>query len=231
MKKVLFLLAISVFLGGCSLVVSPKSGITPDQLSAITQKNQDLQSQVAELQENNKSLQAVNDKYSSILPGNFAYKGTFCYFLEKFKKFSEVFPEFKLDTIEASLRADLEKGEIYQVCDTSYKSRAFLMYGDFGKENNLIGLIMEDAATSELTLVTGKQYNQSSGDLGVCSIDGAIEQSNIIYSCGGGDGPGGWDRVYILNPKTGSSQLIKDCESLDGKVTCKYNPLKLEFYY
>lgn len=227
MKKIIFLFAVSLILGGCSFAVTPKNGITADQLSALNQKNQDLSSQVSKLQEDNKSLQAENESNTSIMPDNFGNMDTFCYSLKEFKQFNEVFPELSLDSLTVDQKTNLGKGNVYQVCENFNGDKSFVMYGDYGNNNNLIGFYALDSATGGQKMLIDFQYNQGVGDIGVCQVNGFIER-NLVYSCGGGDGPGGFNTVYMLERATGKSKIIKKCEYLEDKMTCAVNLLNIK---
>lgn len=101
------------------------------------------------------------------------------------------------------------KGEILntQICyDPDLEKISFVLYGDFGTEeyNNIIGTYDDTNG-----FITDEQYNEGSGDYGVCKIDGYLSE-NLVYSCNGGDGPMGRETIYILK-STGESTLVKDC--------------------
>lgn len=101
--------------------------------------------------------------------------------------------------------------------------------GSKGSNNTIGNYVLRE----EEKLVTDMKFVPKSGDVGLCAIDGYIER-NPIYSCGGGDGPGGWNRVYVLNRESGESLTIKDCathydyENDDGYDDwCEVNLLNL----
>lgn len=104
---------------------------------------------------------------------------------------------------------ELEKtGSVHQLCnpDTNYNSfLSFVMYGDYGEFNNIIGTF-----TADRGMIADKKFNSGMGDIGVCRITGSIG-NGIGYVCGGGDGPGGHYSIYLLNPTNGKSTLIKKC--------------------
>lgn len=102
-----------------------------------------------------------------------------------------------------------EGAEIFQVCVMDGSNLGFVLYGDFGKFNNVIGIYGESGVTVE-----AHQYNPPMGDIGLCYISGEIE-GNLLYSCGGGDGPYGQNTLYILHTDSGKSSIIQHC-SIDG---------------
>lgn len=102
---------------------------------------------------------------------------------------------------------------------------AFVLSGDFGKENNIIGYI-----TKEGSIMLDKQYSQPMGDIGVCGVSGFID-GNLMYQCAGGDGPGGFSSWYVLKKDAQKSVLIKSCTYMAGEevnqTTCDKNLLNL----
>ena len=105
---------------------------------------------------------------------------------------------------------------------------AFVMNGNFGKENNIVGFV-----TKSGEVIIDKQYNQPTGDVGLCGISGFMD-GNLMYQCAGGDGPGGFSSWYILRKDTQKSVLLKACTyqagTEDGKVEqtkCEKNTLNL----
>ena len=100
---------------------------------------------------------------------------------------------------------ELEKdGKLYQVCYSYRDEISFVLFGEYGDYNNVIGIFTGEE------FIIDKQYNKGMGDIGLCSIDGYIER-NLIYACGGGDGPGGHNSIYILDRSNQDSVLIKKC--------------------
>lgn len=153
----------------------------------------------------------------------------------KFKKTNEEFinqllrTEFINQEIVNSFfeNTDIQKiqktGNIYQLCYTPQNAMSFVAFGEFGEYNNTIGIY--DPQNN--TLITDQKKNPGSGDIGLCAITGYLEK-NIIYSCGGGDGPGGWNTVYLLDAISGDSTLIKDCRHTDDEpTTCTTNVLEI----
>ncbi|MBT4516562.1 MAG: hypothetical protein HOC78_01570 [Candidatus Komeilibacteria bacterium] len=81
------------------------------------------------------------------------------------------------------------------------------MYGEFdGENNNTIAIYSKDS------FVTHKLNVSGMGDIGVCSMTGFIED-DLIYSCGGGDGPFSHNSVYLLNSLTGDNTTLKSCNT------------------
>ncbi|MFA6529194.1 MAG: hypothetical protein WCT46_06705, partial [Candidatus Gracilibacteria bacterium] len=93
-----------------------------------------------------------------------------------------------------------------QLCyDPDLDKISFVLYVTGNEEyNNIIGTY-----DNQKNFVTDEQYNNGSGDIGFCNIDGYLG-GDLVYSCNGGDGPGGWQTVYVLK-STGESTLVKDC--------------------
>lgn len=124
------------------------------------------------------------------------------------------------------MNAALSETIFGQICYESHEYITFMLYKNDPTFNNRLGIF------SDNTLVMDQQYNPSSGDMGTCNLSGVLE-GNLIYSCGGGDGPGGWNKVYVLNKSTGKSLLIKDCtffspgDDLPNENRCTTNPLGL----
>jgi len=101
-----------------------------------------------------------------------------------------------------------EKGDILstEICyNPDLDKISFVLYVDGNSEyNNIIGTY-----DNEKNFVTDEKYNDASGDIGVCKTSGYIGD-DLVYSCNGGDGPNGWETVYVLK-STGGSTLVKDC--------------------
>lgn len=115
-------------------------------------------------------------------------------------------------------------GTLYHMCYSDQGEISFVVYGEFEAEpeaNNLIGIY-----SRERELITDLQFNRSSGDIGVCSLQGYIER-NVVYACDGGDGPGGWNTVYVLDRNSGKSTVIKDCTYYLDETDCQINLLGL----
>lgn len=120
-----------------------------------------------------------------------------------------------------------------QICLTDRQEAAFIIYGQYDQvgddvNNNLIGLFTEGKK-----LITNQQYNAGGGDIGLCRIDGFIER-NVIYSCGGGDGPCGHNTTFVLDRSSGESKVIKQCEGCNDPGSkgweCSVNELDLPVY-
>lgn len=91
-------------------------------------------------------------------------------------------------------------GYFSQICLSYGDSIPFtISLGEGGK--HIIGLYRKDKIITD--------ENKPSPN-GVCQITGFLE-GNIIYSCGGGDGPCYENRIYVLNKNTGERTLLKDC--------------------
>lgn len=109
----------------------------------------------------------------------------------------------------------LDGNTLYQLCFRGHSSDNFYFviyrggYEKIGNENNIIG--MWSQANSYGGLVTTEVFNQPMGDIGLCSITGFIE-SNIVYSCGGGDGPFAHNVVYLFDVSSERNIAIKNCE-------------------
>jgi len=124
---------------------------------------------------------------------------------------------------DSAVTATWENGTLYQVCYSNRDVISFVVYGEFdGFEgtNNLIGIYSGER------LIAHRLFNPPSGDIGLCTIEGYIER-NVIYSCGGGDGPGGWNSVFVLDHETGQSRTVKECTFLQETTACSVNLLNL----
>ncbi len=103
--------------------------------------------------------------------------------------------------------------------------QTFVLGGNFGKENNIIGLIVESDEGS--SIVFDQQFNAD----GVCGTTGFID-GNLIYACGATVADSA-SQVYILHKESGKSTLLKSCEyRLDKKTekstaVCSKNILNL----
>lgn len=127
--------------------------------------------------------------------------------------------EFINDPTVQNLRS---QGSLMQLCSVGGGDTiGFVMYGDFDDDNNNVVGIYRDAKS-----VTQAHYNPNAGDISVCNISGFVEDV-MIYSCGGGDGGGGWNKIYTLDLITAESQLIKDCEFYLEDNTCTQNLLNV----
>ncbi len=93
------------------------------------------------------------------------------------------------------------QGEYFSLC--AQDSLSFVMYGNYGEYNNVIGRYESGS------LVTNYQYNRGMGDIGVCSIVG--EFNGLFYICGGGDGPASFYKLYRMDTE-GKTTTIEDCE-------------------
>lgn len=109
-------------------------------------------------------------------------------------------------------------GELFQICLRSDDTIGFTLYGQYGTDNNMVGIYRDSK------FVTQTHNVPNSGDIGLCTIDGFIEDV-LVYSCGGGDGGGGWNKIYTLDFISSESQLIKDCEFYLEDNTCTNNVL------
>ena len=49
----------------------------------------------------------------------------------------------------------------------------------------------------------------------------------VVYACRGGDGPGGWDTVSVMDVETGESQVIRDCRFAQEGTHCTVDLLDL----
>jgi hypothetical protein len=129
----------------------------------------------------------------------------------------------KNDTIKS-----FNEGIFYTACKSnSNNNYIFIIYKkDADQENNNNKIIIH----SKQKTFTQYKTNHSSGDMGVCSVDGYIED-NFIYSCNRGDGPKSYTNVYTINVKDGVSKTIKKCSSAydykndQAKEVCEVNLL------
>jgi hypothetical protein len=124
---------------------------------------------------------------------------------------------------DPSVTATWANGTLYQMCYSDRHAIAFIVYGEFeGFEgtNNLIGIFTGER------VIAHHLFNPSSGDIGLCAIEGFIDGS-VVYSCGGGDGPAGWDTVSVLDGDRGESQVIRDCRFTEGGTHCTVDLLDL----
>ena len=77
------------------------------------------------------------------------------------------------------------------------------MYGSFGEYNNVVGRYDGE------NLLLAYEDCPSSGDIGIVSITGHINNS-LMYRCAGGDGPFGFVKYYLLGAD-GEIKVIQDC--------------------
>lgn len=225
MRKFFILLAFGLFLGGCSVTSMSQN----DQTGVLTQQIKDLQAQLAQVQTEKQATEAIlksDEEILNALPNKGAGIEAVCYWPKQLE-LKDVFPDLDLSKVPADYQGYLSKGQLQQVCDFDRGDKAFIMYGDFGKENNVIGFLTQDFNTGENKWLFDKQYDLGIGDIGVCHLNGVIER-NLVYSCGGGDGPGGFNTVYVFDRKTGTSKIIKKCDYYEDKATCSINLLKLD---
>ncbi len=83
--------------------------------------------------------------------------------------------------------------------------------------NNLIVAFKVNGGKT--TAYTAQKFNPSSGDIGLCSID-TLAPAHLDFTCGGGDGPSGWAKMYRL-PFDGSAlQSLQDC-TLGENASCQ----------
>jgi len=184
-----------------------------------------LRAQVEQANEDLSAVQSLNNQGSqpTQLPYCVSY-GTEAQLRSAFHLNSRVDGQF-VDRFftDSNVTTTWENGTLYQVCYPDRGEIAFVVYGEFdgfeGK-NNLIGVYTEER------IIADRLFNPSSGDIGLCVIEGFIER-NVIYSCGGGDGPGGWNSVFVLDYETGRSKLIKDCTFSQETAECSVNLLDL----
>ena len=121
---------------------------------------------------------------------------------------------------DPSVTATLENGTLYQMCYSGQHEVAFVVYGEFeGFEGtkNLIGIFTGGR------VIEHHLFNPSSGDIGLCAIEGFIDRS-VVYACGGGDGPAGWDTVSVLDREC---QVIRDCRFNEEGTHCTADLLDL----
>jgi hypothetical protein len=85
---------------------------------------------------------------------------------------------------------------------------------------------MRSCASPRWRQPPGKPAPCTSGDIGLCAIEGFIDR-NVVYSCGGGDGPAGWDTVSVLDGDSGESQVIRDCRFDEEGTHCTVDLLHL----
>ena len=137
-----------------------------------------------------------------------------------YKKDYADFRWIKLETLDYffnddRIKALLQGNTMYQLCTYGYfnENLYFVIYRDLPRndptKNNIIGMWSRTNMYSGL--VTAEIYNPSSGDIGLCSITGFVE-SGVLYNCGGGDGPFGFNSIYMLNLASGENTLIKNCD-------------------
>lgn len=100
----------------------------------------------------------------------------------------------------------LQKSTYQEIClINDVNSITFAYYGDYENDNNnAIGLYKDRSFYNKLL------FNPNSGDIGICSIKGNAD-NDIFFSCGGGDGPEGFEKVYLFNPDKEDLEIVKDC--------------------
>jgi hypothetical protein len=124
---------------------------------------------------------------------------------------------------DPSVTATWEHGILYQMCYSGRHEVAFVVYGEFeGFEgtNNLIGIFTGER------VIAHHLFNPSSGDIGLCALEGFIDRS-VVYACRGGDGPAGWDTVSVLDGDSGESQVVRDCRFTQEGTHCTVDLLDL----
>ena len=57
-------------------------------------------------------------------------------------------------------------------------------------------------------------------------IEGFIDRS-VVYACGGGDSPAGWDTVSVLDGEGGGSRVVRDCRFTEDGTHCTVDLLDL----
>jgi hypothetical protein len=229
MKKNLLLILLVVLLAGCSYLTQQKNQPATDDF-------QTNQSQVNESQTNQGFYGALSDdmtlkNYQELfktLPNQGEGLMDVCYW-PKQKELKDIFPDYDFSQVPQEYKELIAQGGLQQVCEYEYSGTAFVLYAELPDYNNLIGFFTEDLATGEEKLLLAKQKNPPMGDIGVCRLTGLIE-GNLIYNCGGGDGPGGFNTVYLLDRVTGKSKIIKKCEFFEDKTTCEINLLNSPAY-
>lgn len=107
---------------------------------------------------------------------------------------------------------------IYHLCEgDAPEIFAFVAYGNYPNlTNNALGYF----DGTDLTV----QYvnNPDSGDIGVCEIQGVLDNGAIV-KCGGGDGPLSWQKIYVVENGRTDPTLVKDCSTQSGVETCVLN--------
>ena len=117
---------------------------------------------------------------------------------------------------------NLETTVHYSICKFNNDEITFILYGDYSENNNLIGFFKKET-NNKYTLTYAYENNPPVGDIGMCEIQGYVngfQNSNIIYSCSGGDGPTAEDKIYSLNVETGEKMLMQHCNFNFGKSEC-----------
>jgi len=113
-----------------------------------------------------------------------------------------------------------KNGSLMDVCYRPDDTIVFVFYGQFENANNLVGIYREGKYLSTAHMVP------NAGDISVCNIGGMVEDT-LLYSCGGGDGGGGWNKIYTLDFISKEDHLIKDCEFYLETNTCANNLLNI----
>jgi hypothetical protein len=106
------------------------------------------------------------------------------------------------------------------ICSDLYHSYSatFALYGDYGEENNAIGMYDGE------NLVVEYLFNQDMGDIGACRIIGRMGNS-LLYSCGGGDGPFSFHKYFLLNTE-GENLTVQDCSRGAGDESNEYEVIE-----
>jgi hypothetical protein len=120
---------------------------------------------------------------------------------------------------DPSVTATWANGTLYQMCYSDRRDCLIVTSSRGSGTNNLIGIF-----TGERVRAPPVQPFQ--WDIGLCAIEGFIDGS-VVYSCGGGDGPAGWDTVSVLDGDRGESQVIRDCRFTEGGTHCTVDLLDL----
>lgn len=114
------------------------------------------------------------------------------------------------------------------LCQFAKEEIAFVYYGTYDSNNNVIGYFKDAPNNDDYMLSYSFEFNEPSGDIGMCYLQGVVEgflTDHLLYSCGGGDGPYAWQKVYAFNISTGQNTLIKDCVLESEELTCDVNVL------
>ena len=126
--------------------------------------------------------------------------------------------------IDFDITSDSPPGEIYD--DWYLEETCFNKKSDFlpyfvKRDPYSIYIGIYDIKNDEHTYFKSEENMLIAGDQGSCSLHGMKNEKYVIYSCGGGDGPGWESDLYSLNIKTKQKHLIEGCTSFKGSVTCE----------